>query len=1722
MCLSSIVRTSRLAFLTALIAGGLPILLAPQPVAATPVADCTPTTGYSFCKRFSYTGAPESITLPTYVNVGANIDIQVWGAGGAGTFYPGWTGDLGGGAGGYVRASVRVLTVGETFSVEVGTGGQYRNNTTTAVGGGGAGGLSTLRVGGQGGGYSGVFVGSGRTTPLLIAGGGGGSSPGHTSSGIAGGGGAMGAGNTGAGQSGNWTMSGAGGTATAGGAAATTAYTGQFSGSCPSPALPGSKFQGGRGCGTSAVDTEGGGGGGGGFFGGGGGRDQRNLNNDPQNGGGGGGSGYSDTTRMTVVTATTGGNGLKDNLPGGRTSNALYIAGIGKGGTGSGTARTASVAGTADGGHGMVIIQWGDPPTARPDSATGAASTAIVTAVATNDSTPAGSGRTLVPTSVRLCATGESFPNCTATTKTVPGEGTYTVNSTTGEVTFISVAGYVGTGTQTYVISDSLGLKGASSVSFTVLGPTTQPDTATGSSGTPISVNPATNDTAPAGRTLTPSSVRLCATGETAPTCTATSKTVPGEGTYTVNPTTGVVSFTSVAGFAGTSTQTYVIADSAGARASNSVSFTTTVPPKANADSVSGGVGLPISLNPLSNDLASAGATLVASSVKLCGVSETAPNCTLTSRTIAGEGTYTVNPTTGVVTFTGVAGFVGTSTLDYVVTDSSGQKASSEVSFTTVAPPVLRPDQVAGPKDEVLTLNLLANDSPSSPATLVGSSVKLCGVSPVETAPSCTKTSITVAGEGTYTVNPTTGVVTFTGIGPSYTYSGTRVFDYVVSDSFGQTSSSTATFIALPPPATRAVLDSLSVAYNTNASFSGANAPLVNDSAGTIPAAYTTPGTVALDTSSLKLCGATESQITGGGASTGCTETSITVPGEGIWSLNSSTGEVTFDPLASFYGVATPVPYAVCNTVSGSWQPATPTATCAAATLNVTVAAPPAPSGVADSTTVPFGQSATLTPLGNDTATGASADSLKLCSVSPAETAPNCFSTVVTVPNEGTWTLNPSTGVVTFVPLASFAGVATPVSYVGADVVGQVFSSVLNATITPPASPTASPDSGTALLNAQITLTPISNDSGTGLKANSILLCSTSETAPNCTRTSLTIAGKGSFSVNPTSGDVLFTPVAGFSGTVDPIPYTVSDVLNRKASSTLTVSIAPPPVARPDSVSGGVGLPISLNPLSNDLASAGATLVASSVKLCGVSETAPNCTLTSRTIAGEGTYTVNPTTGVVTFTGVAGFVGTSTLDYVVTDSSGQKASSEVSFTTVAPPVLRPDQVAGPKDEVLTLNLLANDSPSSPATLVGSSVKLCGVSPVETAPSCTKTSITVAGEGTYTVNPTTGVVTFTGIGPSYTYSGTRVFDYVVSDSFGQTSSSTATFIALPPPATRAVLDSLSVAYNTNASFSGANAPLVNDSAGTIPAAYTTPGTVALDTSSLKLCGATESQITGGGASTGCTETSITVPGEGIWSLNSSTGEVTFDPLASFYGVATPVPYAVCNTVSGSWQPATPTATCAAATLNVTVAAPPAPSGVADSTTVPFGQSATLTPLGNDTATGASADSLKLCSVSPAETAPNCFSTVVTVPNEGTWTLNPSTGVVTFVPLASFAGVATPVSYVGADVVGQVFSSVLNATITPPASPAPSPAPAAPVVPVATVPAPVTPVMPLPSNPVVPVTTSPPLDVVKPSATKAKKPTLPATGASGLLAMGLLGLGLLFIGIETKRRNRLRNL
>ena len=89
-------------------------------------------------------------------------------------------------------------------------------------------------------------------------------------------------------------------------------------------------------------------------------------------------------------------------------------------------------------------------------------------------------------------------------------------------------------------------------------------------------------------------------------------------------------------------------------------------------------------------------------------------------------------------------------------------------------------------------IDILDNDDPGhSSAPLVASSVKLCGLDPLQTPNSCDKTSVTVPGEGTYTVNPD-GTVTFN---PLDSFAGTvrTPVTYQVADTLGQIDSATIT-----------------------------------------------------------------------------------------------------------------------------------------------------------------------------------------------------------------------------------------------------------------------------------------------------------------------------------------------------------------------------------------------------------------------------------------------------------------------------------------------------------------------------------------------------------------------------------------------------------------------------------------------------------------------------------------------------------------------------------------------------------------------------------------------------------------------------------------------------------------------------------------------------------------------------------------------------------------
>ncbi|MFF7590598.1 hypothetical protein ACFZCK_24245 [Kitasatospora purpeofusca] len=323
--------------------GGLALAAAPPahgpqglPREERALTACTPSGSFTNCTRVTYSGGDQTFTVPAGVTA---VYARVFGAGGAGSPRAYYTGQYGGGGGGYTTGTLAV-TPGQALTLTVGQGGRM-NSTSSSYGGGGAGGQGFTAVGGagatggSGGGMSAVWNGAYGTNPLVIAGGGGGSSPGADATTPAAGGG----GGSNGGQDNQPAASGRGGTQSAGGAAATQT-------ACAAPTA-GAQYQGGRG--AANAQNEGGGGGGGGYYGGGGGACQRGGTLDA-NGMGGGGSGYNRGTGVTNTQTSNGTNSSGNGVGGtsGGRSDAQYNSGSGIGDGG----------GYSDGGNGEIVLEW--------------------------------------------------------------------------------------------------------------------------------------------------------------------------------------------------------------------------------------------------------------------------------------------------------------------------------------------------------------------------------------------------------------------------------------------------------------------------------------------------------------------------------------------------------------------------------------------------------------------------------------------------------------------------------------------------------------------------------------------------------------------------------------------------------------------------------------------------------------------------------------------------------------------------------------------------------------------------------------------------------------------------------------------------------------------------------------------------------------------------------------------------------------------------------------------------------------------------------------------------------------------------------------------------------------------------------------------------------------------------------------------------------------------
>ena len=205
---------------------------------------------------------------------------------------------------------------------------------------------------------------------------------------------------------------------------------------------------------------------------------------------------------------------------------------------------------------------------------------------------------------------------------------------------------------------------------------------------------------------------------------------------------------------------------------------------------------------------------------------------------------------------------------------------------------------------------------------------------------------------------------------------------------------------------------------------------------------------------------------------------------------------------------------------------------------------------------------------------------------SPVESPPSCSALAVTV-SDGVYTVDTYSGHVNFQPGATFSGVAQWVRYQVTDTTGVVAHSRITPTVlpvyVPPAPlpeipvivipeipvepepvlpPKATADRKTGTLNKNAYFVPATNDleGSYSLSPTSVVLC-----AGSCVdiepmqQTQVISTPQGKWSIQAGSRVVTFTPNWNWHGTTK-ISYVIFDSFGQSAASTITVTIAAPPL----------------------------------------------------------------------------------------------------------------------------------------------------------------------------------------------------------------------------------------------------------------------------------------------------------------------------------------------------------------------------------------------------------------------------------------------------------------------------------------------------------------------------------------------------------------------------------
>ncbi|CDF03037.1 putative uncharacterized protein [Streptococcus salivarius CAG:79] len=750
----------------------------------------------------------------------------------------------------------------------------------------------------------------------------------------------------------------------------------------------------------------------------------------------------------------------------------------------------------------------------------------------------------------------------------------------------------------------------------------------------------------------------------------STTKTVDGEGTYTVSPD-GTVTFVPEKSFTGTATGVTVKrVDKNGTEIT--AKYTPTVTPVT-----------PTAAPAETTDIQ--GATQTGKPEFTAGDSRVPMNDDVpatfddgsTTKTVEGVGTYTV-ASDGTVTFVPEKSFVGTAPAVTVVredkngtkasatytptvtpvtptaedttsTDKQGQTQTGKPSFTPGNPNVPMDDDTPATFEDGSTTKNIPGEgtytvAPDGTVTFVPEK-SFTGEGTGVTVKRVDKNGTPVTAKYTPTVTPvtptaapaeTTDIQGATQTGkPEFTAGDSRV---PMNDDVPATFDDGSTTKTVEGVGTYTVASDGTVTFVPEKSFVG-TAPAVTvvreDKNGTKASATYTPTVTpvtptAEDTTSTDKQGQTQTgkpSFTPGNPSVPMDDdvpatfedgsTTKVIPGEGTYTV-SPDGTVTFVPEKAFTGTGTGVTVkrvdkngtAITATYTPTVTPVTPTAE-------------------------------SVTSIGNkgQTQTGKPSFTPGNPNVPMDDDTPATFedgSTTKNIPGEGTYTVAPD-GTVTFVPEKSFTGEGTGVTVKRVDKNGTPVTAKYTPTVTP-VTPTATPaeseapqgvvQTGTVTFTEGDPVAPIDKDTITLLDENGQPAASVDAKSP-------TGDVIGTFTVDKETGVVTFTPTdKSYSGDVVPVKVQGKDTNGTVAETTYTPKITPVvPTANPATSTDIQGQTQTGTPSFTP----GNPAIPMDDDTPATFEDGS----TTKTIPGEGTYTVAPN-GTVTFVPEKSFTGTGT------------------------------------------------------------------------------------------------------------------------------------------------------------------------------------------------------------------------------------------------------------------------------------------------------------------------------------------------------------------------------------------------------------------------------------------------------------------------------------------------